>query len=143
MSLLEKTKNITADIESGFEKGLHKGKELLRNVASHLPFTNFAKDKTGDFHLEIDLPGVKKEDIDVRVEDNILIVSAKREMKNEVKKEDYYLLESSFGQIERFFTLPDDIDTDKINAQYKNGRLLLDLGKNEKTKAKAIEIKNS
>jgi HSP20 family protein len=143
MSILEKTKNIGTELESGLEKGYKKSKELLKNVASHLPFTNFAKDKTGDFHLEVDLPGVKKKDIDVRVENNVLIVSAQREMKKEVDKDDYYLLESSFGKIERFFTLPDDIDTDRISADYKNGRLLIDLEKKENERSKAIEIKSS
>ena len=143
MNILEKTKNIGSGIETGLEKGYQKGKELFRNVASHLPFTNFAKDKVGDFHLEVDLPGVKKEDVEIRVEGNVLIVSAERRMKNEVNKEDYYLLESSFGRIERFYTLPDEIDRDKINAQHNNGRLIINLVKNESSKPKRIEIKNS
>ncbi len=143
MSILEKTKNISTELESSLEKGFQKGKELFKSAVSHLPFTNFAKDNAGDFHLEVDLPGVKKQDIELRVENNVLIVSAQRHMKNEVKKEDYYLMESSFGQIERFYSLPDGIDADKISAQYKNGRLLIDLQKNEAEQVKSIEIKKA
>eukprot|EP00831_Metopus_contortus_P052071 TRINITY_DN43715_c0_g1_i1.p2 TRINITY_DN43715_c0_g1~~TRINITY_DN43715_c0_g1_i1.p2 ORF type:complete len:150 (-),score=22.27 TRINITY_DN43715_c0_g1_i1:181-630(-) len=91
MDIIEKTKEIGNEIEETFEKGYEKGKEVLSNVASHLPFANLAKKKSGDFHVEIDMPGVKKEDIDVKIDNNILTVSGERKMKKEVKKKDYYL----------------------------------------------------
>jgi HSP20 family protein len=114
---------------------------VLSNVASHLPFSNIAQKKDGDFHVEIDMPGVKKEDIDVRVDNNILTVSGERKMKKEVRKKDYYLMESSFGRIERSFSLPKGIDQNKISAQYKDGRLMIDLEREESLKSKAIEVK--
>ncbi len=141
MDIIEKTKEIGNEIEESLEKGYEKGKEILSNVASHLPFANLAKKKSGDFHVEIDMPGVKKEDIDVRIDNNILTVSGERKMKKEVKKKDYYLMESSFGRIERSFSLPKGIDQDKISAQYKDGRLVIDLEKEESSKPKAIEVK--
>jgi HSP20 family protein len=141
MDIIEKTKEIGNEIEENLEKGYEKGKELLSNVASHLPFANLAQKKSGDFHVEIDMPGVKKEDIDVRIDSNVLTVSGERKMKKEVKKKDYYLMESSFGRVERSFSLPKGIDQDKINAQYKDGRLVIDLEKNESFKPKAIEVK--
>jgi HSP20 family protein len=141
MDILEKTKEIGNEIEETLEKGYEKGKEVLSNVASHLPFVNLAQNKNGDFHVEIDMPGVKKEDIDVRIDNNILTVSGERKMKKEVKKKDYYLMESSFGRVQRSFSLPKGIDQDKINAQYKDGRLVIDLEKKESFKPKAIEVK--
>ncbi|HQR73412.1 MAG TPA: Hsp20/alpha crystallin family protein [Sulfurovum sp.] len=141
MDIIEKTKEIGNEIEESLEKGYEKGKEILSNVASHLPFANLAKKKSGDFHVEIDMPGVKKEDIEVRIDNNILTVSGERKMKKEVKKKDYYLMESSFGRIERSFSLPKGIDQDKISAQYKDGRLVIDLEKEESSKPKAIEVK--
>ena len=141
MDIIEKTKEIGNEIEESLEKGYEKGKEILSNVASHLPFANLAKKKSGDFHVEIDMPGVKKEDIDVRIDNNILTVSGERKMKKEVKKKDYYLMESTFGRIERSFLLPKGIDQDKISAQYKDGRLVIDLEKEESSKPKAIEVK--
>ncbi len=141
MNIIEKTKEIGNEIEETFEKGYERGKEVLGNVASHLPFANLAKKKNGDFHVEIDMPGVKKEDIDVRIDNNILTVSGERKMKKEVKKKDYYLMESSFGRIERSFSLPKGIDKDRVNAQYKDGRLVIDLEKEESLKPKAIEVK--
>lgn len=141
MDIIEKTKEIGNEMEESLEKGYEKGKEVLSNVASHLPFVNLAQNKNGDFHVEIDLPGVKKEDIDVKIDNNILTVSGERKMKKEVKKKDYHLMESSFGRIERSFFLPKGIDQNKINAKYKDGRLVIDLEKEESLKPKAIEVK--
>lgn len=139
--MIEKAKEVGNEIEETLEKGYEKGKEVLSNVASHLPFTNLAKKKNGDFHIEIDMPGVKKKDIDVRINDNTLTVSAERKMKKEVKKNNYYHMESAFGRVERSFIIPEGIDGDKISAQYNNGRLTIDLEKEESFKPKAIEVK--
>lgn len=141
MDIMEKTRAIGNDIEETLEKGYEKGKEVLSNVASHLPFANLARKKSGDFHVEIDMPGIKKEDIDVRIDNNILTVSGERKMKKEVKKKDYYLMESSFGRVERSFSLPKGIDQEKISAKYKDGRLVIDLEREEKLKPKSIEVK--
>lgn len=141
MNIIEKAKEVGSEIEESLEKGYEKGKELLSNVASHLPFSNIAKKKNGDFCIEVDMPGVKKEDISVKVDNNILTITGTRKMKNEVSEKDYYLLESSFGRFERSFVLPKGIDTDKISAEYKDGRLTVNLEKEEKLKPKAIEVK--
>ncbi|HEY9190712.1 MAG TPA: Hsp20/alpha crystallin family protein [Sulfurovum sp.] len=141
MDIIEKTREIGSDIEETLEKGYEKGKEVLSNVASHLPFANLAKKKSGDFHVEIDMPGIKKEDIDVRIDNHILTVSGERKMKKEVKKKDYYLMESSFGRVERSFSLPKGIDQEKISATYKDGRLVIDLEREEKLKPRSIEVK--
>jgi len=141
MDIIEKTRELGSDIEETLEKGYEKGKEVLSNVASHLPFANLAKKKSGDFHIEIDMPGIKKEDIDVRIDHNILTVSGERKMKKEVKKKAYYLMESSFGRVERSFSIPKGIDQEKISATYKNGRLVIDLEREAKLKPKSIEVK--
>ena len=141
MDIVEKTKEMGNEIEESIEKGYEKGKEMLSNVASHLPFANLAKKKDGDFHVEIDLPGVKKEDIEVKIDNNILTVSGVRKMKKEISKNDYYLMESSFGRFERSFTVPKGIDLDRINAEYKDGRLTIDLVKEESLKPKSVEVK--
>ena len=141
MDVVNKVKEKGHEVEKVLEEGVEKGKEVLHNVASHLPFANLSKKKNGDFHIEVDLPGVKKEDIDINIADNILTVTAERKMKKELKKKDYYILESSFGKIKRSFTIPDGIDRDKISAEYKNGKLVIDLEKEEALKPKSISIK--
>lgn len=134
------TKDITKKVGESVEKAAEVAKETFNNVASHLPFANLAKKGNDEFHIEIDLPGVKKEDIELNIEDNRLSVSAKRELTKETKKDDYYLLESNFGLISRTFLLPEGIDKDKIDAKYEDGRLYIKLEKEEAKKPKRIAV---
>ena len=140
MDIVTKTKEIGKNVEEAVEHGMEVAKETFANVASHLPFANLAKKGSDAFVIEIDLPGVEKKDIDLQIEDNLLTVKATRKMKNEVKKEDYYLLESNFGLISRTFVLPDGIDKNRIGADYVDGRLQITLEKEESRKAKSIAV---
>jgi HSP20 family protein len=141
MNITKESKNLINTIEDKVEKGLEVAKDTLSNVVKHLPFANFAKHSKDTVDLEIDLPGVKKEDISIDIEGKHLTVTAVRNMKNEVKEKDYYLCESSFGQISRSFILPENIDTDKIDAKYEDGRLYITLEKHESQKPKSISVK--
>jgi HSP20 family protein len=141
MDIVKSAKEVGNAVEEKLEHGLEVAKEALGNVASHLPFANLAKKGSDTFKIEIDLPGVKKEDIDIKVENNYLIVNAVRKMNNEVSKDDYYLCESSFGRISRSFLLPNTIDSDKVEADLKDGRLYITLEKEESKKAKSVTIK--
>ena len=75
------------------------------------------------YHIMVDLPGIKKEDINIDLNDNILTIYGSREYKQETKKEDYYKIESSFGKFQRAFSLPENIDTENISASSDNGVL--------------------
>ena len=141
MDLTTTTQEVVNKVEEGIEKGLEVVKESFNNVASHLPFANLSKSATDAFNIEIDLPGVKKEDIELKVEDDYLTINAVRHYKEETKEEDYYLCESNFGLISRSFVLSDNIDRDSIQAKFENGRLYLSLDKVESKKAKNISIK--
>ncbi len=141
MDIVESTKKVGTNIEKSLENGLQKTKEIFTNVASHLPFANLAKKDSDAFRIEVDLPGVNKKDIEIKVEDNLLRVSAVRHMKKEVKEEDYYMMGSYFGEISRVFALPEDIDKEKIDAKFEDGRLYITLEKVEAKKAKSIAVK--
>ena len=95
------------------------------------------------YHVEVDLPGVKKDDIDVDVKDNMVTISGERKTKKEVKEEDYYKVESSYGKFERSFTLPENVDVENIHAESQDGVLEVVIPKLEKVKkqSKKIEIK--
>ena len=96
------------------------------------------------YHIEVDLPGVEKEDIDIKVEDNTLIVSGSREIKKEINEEDYYKVESNFGGFSRSFSLPGEIDVENIHAESQNGVLEVVIPKlkaDDVNKVKNIEIK--
>jgi HSP20 family protein len=140
MDVVKTSKELVEKAEEKVEKGLEVVKDTFNNVASHLPLANLAKHNNDTFTIEVDLPGVKKEDIELKVEDDYLTVTAVRKFKNEIKEDDYYLCESNFGVISRSFILPDNIDRDKIQAKFEDGRLYLTLEKLESKKTKNIAI---
>jgi HSP20 family protein len=141
MDIVKTSKKLADKVEETGEKALEVIKETFDNLASHLPFANLAKHSDNTFSIEVDLPGIKKEDIEIKVEDNYLTINATRKYKNEIKEDNYYLCESNFGMFSRSFMLSDNINKDKIEAKYENGRLYLTLEKTESKKAKSIAIK--
>jgi len=140
MDLVNKSKDLVKNVEEKVEKGLEVVKDTFDNVARHLPFANLAKHTSDTYDIEIDLPGVKKEDIELKIEDDYLTVNAVRRFKKELKEDDYYLCESNFGLISRSFAIGDNINRDNIQAKYEDGRLYLTFEKVESKKAKTISI---
>ena len=90
--------------------------------------------------ITAELPGVDKKDILVDVKDRVLTLKGERSADNEVKEGDFYRRERCFGKFERAFTLPVDVDLDKIAATYKEGILKLEIPKPEEQKPKKISI---
>lgn len=115
--------------------------DLSKNVLSN--FTPSVNTREGEYayHIEVDLPGVKKEDISVKIENNVLTLKGERKSKEEIKKEDYYKMESSFGSFMRSFTLPDNVDAENIHAENKDGVLEITLPKKEQKNKTAKQIK--
>lgn len=105
--------------------------ELSKDVLSD--FNPSVNTREGEFayHIDVDLPGVKKEDISVKIDNNILTLKGERKSKEEVKKEDYYKMESSFGSFMRSFTVPENVDVENIHAENKDGVLEITLPKKE------------
>jgi len=141
MDIVKSVKNIGSEIEKGANTIVEKLEQTLDNVASHLPFSNLAKKEDSSFHLDVDLPGVKKEDIEIRVEDGVLVVSAVRHFKNELTRDDYYIYESAFGKFERRYLLPESVDSEKVDAKFEDGRLSISLEKTHKAKPRTIAVK--
>jgi len=139
--ILENGQELVNAVEERVEQGVDVAKEALGNVARHLPLANFAKHSADTYDIEIDLPGVNKEEIELKIEDDYLTVNAIRKPKKEVREEEYYLCESNYGLISRSFVLPKDVDREKISANYEDGRLYISLEKEEARKARSISIK--
>jgi HSP20 family protein len=91
--------------------------------------------------VQAELPGVKKDDIDIRVEDGVLMLSGKRERQKEVKEEGYYRCERCYGNFGRTFRLPSNVASDKIDASFKDGILTIAMPKAEEAKPKRIQVK--
>ncbi|WP_217550952.1 Hsp20/alpha crystallin family protein, partial [Pantoea sp. GbtcB22] len=82
-------------------------------------------------HVKADLPGIDPNTLDVRVEGNRLLLRGERNFDKETKKENFYRVERSYGSFLRAFTLPHNIQADRIDAQYRNGELNITLPKRE------------
>jgi len=95
------------------------------------------------YHVEVDLPGVKKEDIHIDLKDNTLVISGERSFKEERAEKDYYKVESSYGKFQRSFALPENIDAENIEATCTDGVLevVLPKLKVETNEARKITIK--
>jgi HSP20 family protein len=93
--------------------------------------------------IHAELPGMKKEDLDVRVENNVLTLRGKKERKEEAKEEGYFRAERAYGSFSRSFSLPSTVEVSKIAAEYKDGVLTLRLPKAEEAKPRQIEVKIS
>lgn len=109
------------------------------NVSGFIPAVN-SREGEYAYHIEIDLPGVNKEDISIDLKGNILTISGERKMKNEVKEQDYYKVESFFGKFQRSFTLPENVDTENIRASVENGVLEVVLPKMPPKDSKKISV---
>ncbi|MEX2602281.1 MAG: Hsp20/alpha crystallin family protein [Balneolaceae bacterium] len=96
-----------------------------------------------DKHYQIDvhLPGLKKEDIDVNVEDRRLTISGERKFNNETKDRTFHKVETGYGAFTRSFHLPENIDRESVNATYKDGILSVTVDKSEEKIRKQIAVK--
>jgi len=90
--------------------------------------------------LKLEVPGVKPENLDVRLEDQTLTVSGQRKFETEEKEENFHRIERRFGSFARTFTLPVTVDTASIAAKYEDGVLAIQLAKKEVAKPKQVKI---
>ncbi|CAA6810411.1 MAG: Heat shock protein Hsp20 [uncultured Sulfurovum sp.] len=95
-----------------------------------------------NYYIEVELPGVKKDDVNIEVDGNVLAISGERLVKEELKDENYHKVESRFGLFSRSFTLPEKVDVSNIEAEVVNGILEVLIPKLKvDTSTKKIEIK--
>ena len=91
--------------------------------------------------IQLDLPGVKSEQIDVQCEKGMLSIKGERPFSSDMTKRQYYRVENMYGPFERYFEIPRTLDVTKVEAQYHDGVLTLTFPKREEAKPKKIEIK--
>jgi HSP20 family protein len=117
----------------------HGGKEAL-TVAQWSPLVDITEDEK-EYLIKAELPEMKKEDVRLTVEDDVLAISGERRFEKEEKGKKYHRIERAYGSFVRSFSLPEDADGSTVSADYKDGVLHVHLPKSEKSKPKAIEIK--
>jgi len=90
--------------------------------------------------LKLEVPGIKQEDLDVRVENQTLTVRGERKFESEEKEENFHRIERRFGSFARSFSLPATVDNGSVSAKYENGVLTIQLAKKEAAKPKQVKI---
>ena len=123
----------------GFRGGRKQGN--LASVA-WIPPVDIREDKVAVI-LSAELPGIKKEDIKLGIENGVLTVKGERSFEDEQKKENYYRIERSYGSFSRSFELPSTVDPEKIKANMKDGVLEIYIPKKDEAKPKKVEIEVS
>jgi len=91
--------------------------------------------------VEVDLPGLRKEDVRVTVQDGVLTIQGERRLTREEKGVDYHRQERFYGKFLRSFTVPETVDVDRISAEFKDGVLRLTLPKREPSAGRVIEVR--
>ncbi len=104
-----------------------------------IPSVDVAETET-QFEIAAELPGMKKEDIKVDLENGRLSISGERSFKNEEDGKNYHRVETHYGSFSRSFYLPDSIDESSVKAKYEDGILNITIEKNEEKVKRQIEI---
>lgn len=91
--------------------------------------------------LKIELPEVKREAVEVTLDNNVLVMKGERKFEEKTDREDYHRIERRYGEFMRSFTLPPYVDAKKIDAEFKEGMLTVTLPKHEEARPKHINVK--
>ncbi|MES2064771.1 MAG: Hsp20/alpha crystallin family protein [Bacteroidota bacterium] len=108
-------------------------------LVARVPAVNIAENDN-EFHIELAVPGLKKEDFKINLDKNILTVSAEKKSENTEETKKFSKREYSYNSFVRSFTLPDSVDHSKIEADYTDGILKLIVAKREEAKFQSREI---
>ena len=109
-----------------------------QSVMSAMPAVDVTETEKA-YEIVAELPGMDEKNIEVKVADGVLTIKGEKREEKEEKSKDYYLSERSFGSFQRSFQVPGGVDTDKIDASFKNGVLTVTLPKS--TEAQKAEKK--
>jgi len=110
-------------------------------VGSYTPRVDIAEDDE-NVYVTAELPGVKKEDIKLSIQDDVLTIKGEKKREDKEVKKNYYRAERCYGSFSRSFTLPVEVDSEKVDARFEDGVLHIELPKlTKKVVEKSIEIK--
>jgi HSP20 family protein len=91
--------------------------------------------------LLVELPGLKREDVEITLENGVITIRGERKFEKDVKEENYHRIERSYGAFSRSFTLARNVQSDKVKATFTDGVLHVDLPKSEEARPRRIDIK--
>ena len=115
------------------------GENELVTAAGFVPPVDIYEDEH-KLVIKIEIPGIRQEDLDVRMENSTLSVRGERSFETEGKEENFHRVERRYGSFYRAFTVPNTIDPESIKAEYDAGILRLELQKRPESKPKQIKV---
>ena len=131
--------NLRDEIDRLFEAPLAQFANPSRLLSGWTPALDVYEDKDNLF-VKVELPGLKKEQIDISLHDGTLSVSGERKSEEKHEDEEVYRAERFYGRFQRAVTLPTPVASDKVKAEYKDGILTITLPKTEEAKPKRIDV---
>ena len=117
-------------------------RQVERTFGAAMPAVDVTE-TDGAFEVTAELPGIEEKNIEVKLANHTLTIKGEKRDEKEETKKDYYMRERSFGSFQRSFTVPEGVDTDKIEASFKKGVLTVTLPKSVEAKKaeKKITVK--
>jgi HSP20 family protein len=131
--------SVRDSIERVFGDSLVNNYDKDSELTTWHPLTDIYETKD-DYVFKVEVPGLKKEDVKVELNNNVLAITGEKKVSDEINKESFHRTEISTGKFSRSFNLPKNIDSKKIDAKMKEGILELKVGKLEEVKPKEISI---
>lgn len=133
-------RSLQEEMNRVFNTNLNRGggNELARGAWS--PSVDIFENKD-NIVLEAELPGMKPEDVDISVENNVLTIHGERRFEKKDEQDNFHRVERSYGSFTRSFTLPPTVSSENVDAAFDNGVLRLTMAKREEAKPRRIEIK--
>ena len=131
----------TPGLESQVSRMLNDffGRSQESNLTSWAPAVDIFENEH-ELFVKADLPDVKPEELDIRVENNILSIRGERKFEKKVDEKNYLRVERSYGSFARSFSLANTVNSEAIKADYKDGVLTLTIPKREEAKPKQIKV---
>ncbi len=133
VTLREKMNRLFEDVFTGRSEG----KEIA--ASTWAPAVDIFETEN-DLVMTAEVPGIDEKDIEIKIEDNTLILKGARKFEKETKEENYHRIERSYGSFYRAFTLPNSIDPEKIQAEHENGVLKITMPKRTELKPRKVKI---
>lgn len=130
------------DLLARFQRGYGR----LATADDSLPLASWApavdiSETPNEYLIKAELPGLKKEEIKVTMNNGLLTLSGERKSEKNVKDEKYHRVERTYGAFTRSFSLPEDAVAERISAECKDGVLTVRVGRSEVQKPRSIEVK--
>jgi HSP20 family protein len=121
------------------EFALPEGEQESLSMGSFIPPVDVYEDAQ-QLVLKLEVPGIRQEDLDVRVENQTLTIKGERKFEKDEKQENFHRIERRYGTFTRTFTLPQTVDAGAPKASYENGVLAITLPKKEAAKPRQVKV---